>query len=99
MDIGHCSPGYRCLGSVTVSPRGQVVIPANARREMGIESGDTLLVFKVLHDRVMALVKVDTLEQVLEDMSQHMASVEKLMEEYGSGKASGERGEGTDETT
>ena len=82
MDIEHVSPEYKCLGSITVNPRGQVVIPANARRELGIESGDTLLVFKILHDQVLALVKVGTLEQVLRDMSKHMASLERLMKEH-----------------
>jgi AbrB family looped-hinge helix DNA binding protein len=82
MDIKHVSPEYKCLGSITVNPRGQVVIPANARRELGIKSGDTLLVFKILHDQVMALVKVGTLEQVLRDMSKHMAGLERLMKEH-----------------
>ncbi|MCK4698446.1 MAG: AbrB/MazE/SpoVT family DNA-binding domain-containing protein [Dehalococcoidia bacterium] len=82
MDIKHVSPEYKCLGSITVNPRGQVVIPANARRELGIKSGDTLLVFKILHDQVLALVKVGTLEQVLRDMSKHMAGLERLMKEH-----------------
>jgi AbrB family looped-hinge helix DNA binding protein len=93
MDIEHISPEYKCLGSITVSPRGQVVIPANARREMGIESGDTLLVFKILHDQVLALVKVDTLEQVLRDMSKHMASFERLMKEHKPKAASRKKGD------
>ena len=82
MEIEHISPEYKCLGSIIVNPRGQVVIPANARKELGIESGDTLLVFKVLHDQVLALVKVEALEQVLRDMSKHMAGFEKLMKEH-----------------
>lgn len=82
MEIERISPEYKCLGSITVNPRGQVVIPANARKELGIESGDTLLVFKVLHDQVLALVKVEALEQVLRDMSKHMAGFEKLMKEH-----------------
>ncbi len=90
MDIGHVSPEYKCLGSITVNPRGQVVIPANARREVGIESGDTLLVFKVLHDQVLALVKVEALEQVLMEMSRHMVGFEKLMNEHGP-KAAGRK--------
>jgi len=32
-------------GSITVSERGQVVIPAEARRDFDIEVGDKLLVF------------------------------------------------------
>ena len=37
--------GKRFYGSITVSDRGQIVIPAEARRDFGIEVGDKLLVF------------------------------------------------------
>ena len=38
----------KIFGSTTVSPRGQMGIPVNARQEMGIDAGTTLLVFKAL---------------------------------------------------
>ena len=37
---------HRCFGSTTVGPKGQVVIPANARKELGIDTGATLLAFE-----------------------------------------------------
>ena len=37
----ECKPFY---GAVTVSDRGQIVIPAEARRDLGIEVGEKLLV-------------------------------------------------------
>jgi AbrB family looped-hinge helix DNA binding protein len=37
--------GKKFYGSVTVSERGQVVIPVEARRDFGIRTGDKLLVF------------------------------------------------------
>ena len=37
-------PGKRFYGAVTVSERGQVVIPADARKDFGIRTGDKLLV-------------------------------------------------------
>ncbi len=36
--------GAQFYGSVTVSDRGQIVIPAQARRDLGIEVGEKLLV-------------------------------------------------------
>jgi AbrB family looped-hinge helix DNA binding protein len=92
MEIENVSPEYKCLGSITIGPRGQMVIPANARKEFGLESGDTLLIFKVLHDQMLALVKVDVLEQVLREMSKHMAGFEKLMEQHKTGEESSKRG-------
>ena len=38
-------PRKRFYGAITVSDRGQIVIPAQARRDFGIEVGDKLLVF------------------------------------------------------
>ncbi|MFZ6026990.1 MAG: AbrB/MazE/SpoVT family DNA-binding domain-containing protein [Chloroflexota bacterium] len=46
----------RFYGSITVSDRGQIVIPAEARRDFGIEVGDKLLVLGDL-DQGLALVK------------------------------------------
>ena len=37
--------GKKFYGSVTVSERGQIVIPVDARRDFGIKTGDKLLVF------------------------------------------------------
>lgn len=41
MEEKDCRPFY---GAVTVSDRGQIVIPAEARRDLGIEVGEKLLV-------------------------------------------------------
>ncbi len=43
-DIGP-PEGKKFYGSVTVSQRGQIVIPAEARRDFDIDAGDKLLVF------------------------------------------------------
>ena len=50
------SNGKRFYGSITVSERGQIVIPADARRDFGIEVGDKLLVFGDL-EHGLALAK------------------------------------------
>ena len=83
----------RCLGSTVVSPRGQVVIPANARKELGIDSGSTLLVFEFFHGRGLVLLKADAAEQMLNMMSNQLSSFEKLVKDYRLQKAaSGKKG-------
>jgi len=37
--------GKKFYGSITVSERGQIVIPAEARKDFAIDTGDKLLVF------------------------------------------------------
>ncbi len=77
----------RCLGSTTVGPRGQVVIPVNARKEMGIDAGTTLLVFKSFHGQGLVLLKVDAIEQMLAMVSERLTDFEKLVKDYKSPKA------------
>jgi AbrB family looped-hinge helix DNA binding protein len=52
--------GRRFYGAITVSERGQIVIPAEARRDFNIEVGDKLLVFGDL-EHGLALAKASTL--------------------------------------
>ena len=51
-------PDKRFYGAITVSDRGQIVIPAKARRDFGIEVGDKLLVFGDLRHGI-AIAKAD----------------------------------------
>ncbi len=76
----------RCLGSTTVGPRGQVVIPVNARKELDIDAGTTLLVFKSFHGQGLALLKVDAIEQMLAMVSERLTDFEKLVKDYKSPK-------------
>jgi AbrB family looped-hinge helix DNA binding protein len=47
MDIKDMKPpeGKKFYGSVTVSERGQIVVPAEARKDFDIKTGDKLLIF------------------------------------------------------
>jgi AbrB family looped-hinge helix DNA binding protein len=52
--------GKRFYGAVTVSDRGQIVIPASARRDFNIQVGDKLLVLGDL-EQGLALIKPATM--------------------------------------
>jgi AbrB family looped-hinge helix DNA binding protein len=54
-------------GAVTVGERGQVVIPAEARRMMGVVAGDKLLVLGHPHGDGVILATIDALSRVTED--------------------------------
>ena len=81
-----------CFGSTIVGPKGQVVIPVNARKELGIDTGVTLLVFESFHGRGLVLLKVDAVEQMLGMMSERLTDFEQLVKDYKSPKAAKERG-------
>jgi len=67
----------RFYGSITVSDRGQVVIPAEARRDFGIEVGDKLLVLGDL-DQGLAIVKASV---SLDRYANYSAAIQSLMDE------------------
>ncbi len=64
-DVVQRGPGGRVFyGAVTVGERGQVVIPAQARRDHGIEAGQKLLVLG--SPEGIALMSVDALMTALD---------------------------------
>ena len=87
MNVDDKMPKFKVFGSMVVSPRGQVVIPANARKELEIASGDTLLACGTPHGDGLLLLKVNTVEKILSVMSEQLASFEKLVQDYRSGAA------------
>ncbi len=73
---------HKCFGSMTVNAKGQVVIPASARRELGINAGDTILVFRALMGQQgLMLIKADTMEQMLGLVSEGLARFEEMLKE------------------
>ena len=61
----NCSVEKMFFGTVTVGERGQVVIPAEARKTFGIETGDKLLVF-AHHEHGISMVKIDAVQRFVE---------------------------------
>jgi len=57
--------GKKFYGSVTVSERGQVVIPADARKDFGIKTGDKLLVFGDL-ERGLGIATFGIMQKTME---------------------------------
>lgn len=72
----------RCFGSTTVGPRGQVVIPISARKELGINPGSTLLVFRGFRGEGLLLLKADTIEAMLSTVSAKLSSFERQIKDY-----------------
>jgi AbrB family looped-hinge helix DNA binding protein len=69
------SPSQRSLadcfyGAVTVGERGQVVIPAEARKQTGLEPGEKLLVFRHPHLRGLVMARVDDMQALLAELQQ-----------------------------
>jgi len=80
----------KCFGSTVVGPRGQIVIPVEARKELGIDVGTRLLTFKLFEGRGLVFVKVEAVEELVNIMSQHVNEFTKLVREIGTGNLDNE---------
>jgi len=57
-------------GAVTVGERGQVVIPAEARKHMGLHAGDKLLVFRHPHAPGLLLSRLHDVQAFFRQLQQ-----------------------------
>lgn len=63
-------------GAVTVGERGQLVIPAQLRKALNIESGDQLMVFAKLDKKVINLMPSKEFGKFLERASKLISKIE-----------------------
>jgi AbrB family looped-hinge helix DNA binding protein len=62
-------------GIATVGDRGQIVIPAEARKQLDINPGDKLLIVKHPSTDVLAIFKIGVMSEVFESM---LDSIERI---------------------
>jgi len=60
----------RPYGTVKVGDKGQVVIPADARKELDIKPGDLLFVMTGRNRRGLTMVKADAMRELAERIMQ-----------------------------
>lgn len=70
----------RFIGATTVGERGQIVIPAEARKALGINSGDKLLVFGRHRHTGLLLLKDDVVNRLVSDAWEEASELEQLLE-------------------
>lgn len=67
-------------GTTTIGEKGQVVIPADARKAMGLKAGDKLLVFS-MGKNMVALSKFEQLEAMADKMSERLDGLRKILQQ------------------
>jgi bifunctional DNA-binding transcriptional regulator/antitoxin component of YhaV-PrlF toxin-antitoxin module len=84
----------RCFGTAMVGPRGQLVIPVEARKELGIDSGNKFLVFGQFEGQGLMFIKVEAAEEFLGFITSRLDEVARVVKESKSGDV-GKRGKGS----
>jgi AbrB family looped-hinge helix DNA binding protein len=86
MDIGKTEPpeGKKFYGAVRVSERGQIVIPAEARKDFNIKAGDKLLVLGDLTEGI-AIITTDRIRKLFSNSNNLLQMVQSTLQDKESG--------------
>ena len=68
-------------GSSTIGERGQLVIPADARAEMGFNPGDKILVMRHPIHHGLMLLKIEAVREFLNDFASELEQLEQRSNE------------------
>jgi AbrB family looped-hinge helix DNA binding protein len=71
----------RFYGSVTVGERGQVAIPAEARREQDINPGGKLLAFGGPEGKALVFIKAEFVTEIISGVTQMVSQVEHILKD------------------
>ncbi|HKR81695.1 MAG TPA: AbrB/MazE/SpoVT family DNA-binding domain-containing protein [Candidatus Saccharimonadales bacterium] len=69
----------RFYGSATVGSKGQVVVPAEARKELGLQEGDKVVIVRAPLGEGIMLIKAELFEAMINKMQSHLTSVAGLL--------------------
>jgi AbrB family looped-hinge helix DNA binding protein len=68
-------------GTVVVGERGQIVIPAEARRELEITPGEKLIIMGSFHGDGLMIIKTKSVAQLLNKFTEQMSMFEHIIKE------------------
>lgn len=70
----------KLYGTATVGTKGQVVIPADAREELGIASGDRLYVVGSNQKKWVGFIKEDELRELIEHITDNVENYKQILD-------------------
>ncbi|MDR1807017.1 MAG: AbrB/MazE/SpoVT family DNA-binding domain-containing protein [Propionibacteriaceae bacterium] len=80
--LGHLPSPGRVFGTATVGERGQIAIPADARREFSICSGDKVVVFGNKVNGAITLIKADVFEEFADFFLTKLGKLNESAQEF-----------------
>ena len=69
MAKGVCKRKTQGFSLVTVTDRGQIAIPCDLRRDLGIENGDRLMAVRRKDGQGLNLIKLDKVGEMIDQLS------------------------------
>lgn len=68
------------FGSATMSVKGQVVIPIEARSALGLEENEKLLVMSAPFENGIVLIKADSLNDMMQGFQQKLLEMQQSVQ-------------------
>jgi AbrB family looped-hinge helix DNA binding protein len=72
---------HKFLGITTLGEKGQIVIPAEARKRLKLKAGEKLMVM-MPHGNAIVLMKASQLETFAEGLTQKLASIKSIIKKH-----------------
>lgn len=76
-DLSDKAPKF--YGTAVIGERGQIVIPAEARRVAELTPGTKMVVLGGPGGKMLMLAKADSIAEMMASMMEHMSRLEKLV--------------------
>ncbi len=73
------NPHVQLMSTVTLGPKGQVVIPVEVREKMGIAPGDKLVALYIPSKGAVGFVSEEKVQHLIDKMGTHVAAVRSLL--------------------
>ena len=73
----------KLYGTATVGTKGQVVIPSDAREELGIKTGDRLYVVGSTSKRFVGFIKEEQLRHLIEHITDNIETYKAALSNVG----------------
>lgn len=80
-DFEHAKCKATFYGSATVGERGQLVIPAEARAELGIQPGDKMLIMRHPAHKGLMMFQIDAVREFLDEIQRMVAPADAVARE------------------
>ena len=68
-----------CYGTATIGQRGQLVIPASARKRLKLLAGEKVLVFGKA-EQMIAIVKINQLNRIVSQFTKALGDLQEVLE-------------------
>ena len=79
--MGHpASHNKTFYGIANVGRKGQIVIPAKAREELNIQTGDSLVVIGIKDHGMLALCPMESVEAMLQSATQRLEDLKQAID-------------------